>query len=315
MEKLCSIILYLIASTVIFAEADNNLSVCDYGQFKLPGMKQCHAWLRCSDLKDFKFSESLGAGSTKVVRKAYWNGQEVAVSQLYITDYEDDFHHGLEMLQKFSLNPHVVQLVGYCRSSHIIITEYHKLGNATTILSLLDQKYGSQNIIVRLKLCLNYAQVLDFLHTNQCGTRVMCDSNDLEKLLSQMLITDDFKLILSDLDALPLVEEHPQGKIKCGSRELHGDFVAPEQKWPFSGPFRDAAMPGYDEKTDIWKAGDVFKYFVSSINMDQDWVQYRLFNLIKSCKNKDPRSRPTATYIVSVLEKILAELSLLKTEL
>lgn len=143
----------------------------------------------------------------------------------------------------------------------------------------------------------------------------MCDSNDLEKLLSQLLVTDDIRLVLNDMDALPSVDKNTGSKIKCGGRELLGDFIAPEQKWPYSGPFKDAAMPGYDEKTDIWKAADVFKFLISDIDSNYDWVRYRLFNLFRSCKDPDPNLRPTSKYLVSVLEKILAEVSLAKTEL
>ena len=308
-------VLILAIASIAFCTGGSRFSECTVGQFKLPGMDKCHDLLKCSDINDIKFGERIGLGSTKVVFVGSWKGHNVAVSKLLDKNLTADFNHGLEMLQKFNPNQYVVQLVGFCEMSHVTITEYHQLGNATAILSVINKRFGNENIAVRLKFCLNYARILELLHDGPGGTRVMCDSNDLEKLLSQMLITDDLKLIINDLDALPLVDKNSGLKVKCGERQILGEFVAPEQKWPYSGPFRAAAMPGYDEKTDIWKAGDVFKYLISDVDMSHDWVHYRLFNLIKNCKLPDPNLRPTAGYIVSVLEKILAELSLMKTEL
>lgn len=310
----CLVFFSLLANTLVLARAGNS-NGCGSRQFKLSGMEQCHNWLNCSDLKNLKFGRRIDAGSTKLVHAASWNGLNIVVLRLHNNNYKSDFDHGLEMLEKYNPSKFVVQLIGTCRKASMFASEYYELGNATNILSVINKRYGHQNIVVRLKLCLNYAQLLEFLHDGPAGTRVMCDSNDLGKLLSQLLITDDVELVLNDLDALPLVDKDAGTKIKCGSRELFGDFVAPEQKWPFSGAFKDAAMPGYDEKTDIWKAAEVFKYLVSDIDVKFEWVRYRLFNLIKSCKNPDPNLRPTAKYLVTVLEKILAEVHSVKTEL
>ncbi|KAK3923722.1 Protein O-mannose kinase [Frankliniella fusca] len=288
---------------------------CGVGQFQIPGLNKCHDYLNCSDLNNIKLGKRIGIGSTKIVHLAEWNGVNVALSQLVNKNFTADFHHGLEMLEKYNPSRYVVKLIGFCKKAHVLLTEYHKLGNATSILSLIDKEFGKNNVIVRLKLCLNYAHILQLLHDGPAGTRVMCDSNDLPKLLSQMLITNDYDLVLNDLDALPIVDKNSGIKVICGSKELFGDFVAPEQRWPFGGSFKLAAMPSYDEKTDIWKAADVFKYFISNIDASYDWVQYRLFNLFKSCKSLDPNLRPSARYLVSVLEKIVAEVSLLKTEL
>ncbi|KAJ1521361.1 hypothetical protein ONE63_003037 [Megalurothrips usitatus] len=309
------LLVFNFAVTITVSAGTSSLRDCPVGQFKLNGMNECRELLKCSDLKNLKVGKRIGVGSTKVVHVASWNGLNVAVSQVNNDKFTADFEHGLEMLHKYSSSQYVVQLIGFCKIKRIIVTEYHELGNATSILSIIEKRYGSQNIAVRLKMCLNYARILELLHDGPGGTRVMCDSNDLEKLLSQLLVTDDIRLVLNDMDALPSVDKNTGSKIKCGGRELLGDFIAPEQKWPYSGPFKDAAMPGYDEKTDIWKAADVFKFLISDIDSNYDWVRYRLFNLFRSCKDPDPNLRPTSKYLVSVLEKILAEVSLAKTEL
>ena len=130
----------------------------------------------------------------------------------------------------------------------------------------------------------------------------MCDSNDLEKTLSQFLITDDFHLVLADVDALPLVDKAARILIKCGHRQLFGTFVAPEQLWPFQDvEFQDEKMLEYDEKTDIWKIPDVVYHLLgNSVTADQ--LKFRLFNILKQCKSRKPNERPSVSEIVSLFE-------------
>jgi len=277
-------------------------------------MDSCQPWLTCGDLKNFKIDRLIGVGAVKAVYLSFWNGKPVALSRLNNPEYKEDFDHGISMLKALNPSPLIVQLVGYCERENVIFTEYHKLGNATNIGALLAGRDGWEGVAQRLGLCINYAEILEFLHDGPIGTRVLCDSNDLMKLLSQFLLDEGFSLVLNDVDALPEVKKEGDKKIKCGHKQLDGDFVAPEQKWPYPGPFKDEAMPGYDEKTDIWKAADVCGHFFADDKSGLDWVHFRLFNLHSQCKSTDPSSRPSAKYLLSVYEKILAEL-LVKMEL
>ena len=52
---------------------------------------------------------------------------------------------------------------------------------------------------------------------------MLCDAATVEKQLSQFLISDSYRLVLNDVDALPLAI--PGRGIKCGHRELAGPFV------------------------------------------------------------------------------------------
>lgn len=99
----------------------------------------------------------------------------------------------------------------------------------------------------------------------------MCDAREgPSKLLSQYLVDDEYRLLLNDLDATPLVRPNttvttnhtpvpgvpqPPTVAKCGHQQFGAlDFVAPEQLWPQpSIPFDDHLMPGYTEKVDIWR--------------------------------------------------------------
>lgn len=238
---------------------------------------------------------------------AEWKTFTVVLSVLSSLKYKDDFSHNLNMLKSFSPHDNVVQLLGYCNFS--ILTEYHELGNA------LNTEYHLQNslkihdsINVRLQLCSNYASILNFLHNSPAGVRVMCDSNTLEKTLSQFLLTEEFKLVVNDLDATPSIYT-PGNGIHCGKRELSGKFIAPEQVWPFpEKEFNIDEMPLYDEKTDIYKVPDVCNWFLGDSPV-ADIIKYKLFHIHQSCKNFDPSKRPSADIILKTYEKILNDLS------
>jgi len=136
----------------------------------------------------------------------------------------------------------------------------------------------------------------------------MCDSNDLNKTLSQYLVTDDLRLVVNDLDALPkVVTGNEDVLVKCGARQLFGDFVAPEQLWPYPDEaFDDDKMSGYDEKTDIWKIPSVLIHLLGRTSKANQ-MKFRLFKLFKRCKNVDPSLRPAIAEIKSTFDQVWEE--------
>lgn len=279
---------------------------CERQEFYMPSLETCHPWLACSDIDDVEVKELVGLGAVKAVYHATWKGLHVAYSILNNPAFRSDFEHGLYMLKMYNQNPNVVQLIGFCESKGILLTEFHRNGNGSNLKILLENNFTS-DFQLRLKLCLNYALLLEFLHHGPGGTRVMCDSNDLEKLLSQLLITENMNIILNDLDALPEVNKELGLAVKCGTKELKGNFVAPEQRWKFKKPYIHEEMPGYDEKSDIWKVPSVCDHFIGS-GPGSEIVKYRLFYIHKNCKRINPAERPTATQLVAQYIKVMHEL-------
>lgn len=85
----------------------------------------------------------------------------------------------------------------------------------------------------------------------------MCDLNDIIKILLQYLIINDFYFVVNDFDVLLEVKVDEGELIKCGYRELYGDFVVFEQLWFYLCFFDDEEMFFYDEKIDIWRIFNV----------------------------------------------------------
>ncbi|KAG5265493.1 hypothetical protein AALO_G00243100 [Alosa alosa] len=279
---------------------------CPPRHFKLGTMRDCEPWLQCPEVQnDIRRLKMVGQGAVKKVYLSEWKGQKVAMCVLSSETYRADFLHGLSMLRSLQ-SARVVQLVGSCEGDGVFVTEYHPLG---TPLGLDDAlaipRYRSSDAWqTRLRLALDYVAFLSFLHASPVGTRVMCDSNDLSKTLSQFLLTADFRLVANDLDALPEVTPRGHG-VKCGPRQLTGDFVAPEQLWPHGDekPFSDDLMPGYDEKTDIWKIPEVTGFLLGHVT-GSDVIHFHLFQIHADCKKSDPKQRPTAREVLSVYRTV-----------
>ncbi|XP_057393109.1 protein O-mannose kinase isoform X2 [Balaenoptera acutorostrata] len=247
------------------------------------------------------------ARKTSEVFLSEWKERKVALSRLTRLEVRDDFLHGLRMLKSLQ-SEHVVTLLGYCEDDNSILTEYHPLGPLSSLEATLNlSKYRSTNTWQhRLQLALGYVAIIDFLHRSPLGTLVMCDSSDLPKTLSQYLLTANFSIVLNDLDALPLVNRSTGALVKCGHRELRGDFVAPEQLWPYGEdvPFHDDLMPAYDEKIDIWKIPDVSSFLLGHVE-GSDMVRFHLFDIHKACKSQTPAERPTAQDVLDTYQKVL----------
>uniref|UniRef100_A0A8C6S9U5 Protein O-mannose kinase n=1 Tax=Neogobius melanostomus TaxID=47308 RepID=A0A8C6S9U5_9GOBI len=285
---------------------------CRPGQFKMPTMKNCTPWLQCTQINhDVHKLKQIGQGAVKKVYLAEWRSQKVALSLLTALEYREDFLHGLSMLQALQSSK-VVQLVGFCLKDHALVTEYHPFGSLLNLDQLLSQEHYLKHNTwqVRLRLAMDYVSILHYLHTSPAGCRVMCDSNSLEKTLSQFLLTNDLHLVVNDLDALPQVDKYHGVLVKCGHRELIGDFVAPEQLWPFAKDgksFSDNLMPGYDERTDIWKIPEVTQFLMGRVS-GGDLVHFHLFQIHEECKKKDPTLRPTAQQVLNVYKSVYSNM-------
>ena len=159
---------------------------------------------------------------------------------------------------------------------------------------------------MRTQVALDYVSMLSYFHNSPLGIRVMCDSNDLIKTMQQYVVTENMHLVAVDLDALPEVKNDI--KVKCGHRQLFGDFVAPEQLWPYKyGPYENTQMPGYTDKADVWKVPNVVDFILGK-SSEVIWLKTKLFKVLSSCKNLEPSLRPNIFNVKNQMEKIVKDL-------
>ena len=279
----------------------------------------CHKLLTCEDRPSLDVKHLLPGGYVKELFLAQWNSAVVIYSTPRHPHTKDDFLHGIRMLHGLQGSSYVARLVGSCSDpdSPFLVTQFYKHGSVEKLEELVTalELKPNEELDLRLNLAEDYISILEYLHSSPLGVCVMCDSNDLMKTMSQYVITDDLRLALLDVDALPVVDHAKNATIKCGSREIYGDFVAPEQLWPYpEKEFVDSLMPGYDEKTDIWKVPDVLQYLVGGSNAAYR-LKLHLFETFRRCKEDDPARRPEARYIKDVFMRAVVHERRIKLEL
>ncbi|XP_062577446.1 protein O-mannose kinase-like [Saccostrea cucullata] len=301
----------------IWSVVDNRTKckpVCGHGYFGLYGMEACHPWLDCDELKSINGSEKIPLstpGSVKQVRISKWEGYDVVVKKL--RDYHigrrahTEYKHGLQILKDFSNHSEVLQLVGFCDS--VMVTEFHALADANNLEKHLMVYKDFDNVSTRFQLCLDFLYIMTLLHSGQGGkVYAHCDGNAVSILLWQFLLTDDFRLVISDVDALvdlEILNGVTQKKVcPVESRNYSVPFNAPEQHWPYKEePFNISRMPPYDEKIDIWKIPDVCKSFLHYMPLKIKILPH-LRDINNRCKSKDPQTRPKASEVLAVYRDV-----------
>lgn len=169
---------------------------------------------------------------------------------------------------------------------------------------------------IRLQLCIDYAQIIAFLHGEN---RFMCDANNLAKLASQYLLTDDFRLVVGDVDHL---QKAGQPCPSWFAKDL--DFVAPETDkvskmqckffW-FTKKACAANLKELQFKSDIWKIPDVCMLYLSEdpktgevMDENSERVVRHLKSVHTKCKRLDPMRRPDAMEVLSSYLMVQKEL-------
>lgn len=159
------------------------------------------------------------------------------------------------------------------------------------------------NVHIRFQLSVDYLRVLDYLHNSPIGVRVMCDSPYLEKLLDQYLITDDFHLVVNDVDGLEEVTEEG-GCHRTPNVSLSSQLAIERQGWPSeSEPFEFQLRPVFDEKIDIWKIPWVVEKLLSDVK-GSGFANRQLSEIMGKCHATDPQQRPTAKEVLQELMRV-----------
>ena len=175
----------------------------------------------------------------------------------------------------------------------------YKHGSARYLDRLLQRPMHSQynNIQTRFELSVDYVKIMDYLHNSPIGVRVMCDRGTLHKLLSQYLITDDFRMVVNDVDRLLEVTDdggcdtRPNMSIPL-QREI--ERQAGQNK---SEPLQFNLRPAYDEKIDIWKLPWIVERLLGDVK-GSSFVKSQLCEIMERCHAIEPQQRPTANEIL-----------------
>ncbi|XP_034330104.2 protein O-mannose kinase isoform X2 [Magallana gigas] len=294
----------------IWSVVDNKTKckpVCDHGYFGLYGMKTCHQWLNCTDIKSIKGFEKIKTDTIGYVKKVWiskWDGYEVVVKKIRQNlngpTSHDEFHSGVQFLQDFSNHPDVLQIVGHCNET--LVTELHAMADATNLEKHLRHNKEFDNVFVRFQLCIDFVRIMTTLHSGHGGkVFAHCDAGNVNIMLQQYLLTDDFRLVISDVDSLLGFEirDGVSQKRMCpfkSDRNYSQPFNAPEQY--FNHKLK--TFP-YDEKIDIWKIPNICDRLLYRNSIKREVLPH-LTALHKRCESSDPKGRPTALEVLKIYE-------------
>lgn len=292
--------LSLFNETQIGCTADCHVG-CPEGTYRLPGMIECKPRLNCDQIRNLTKGRNLiGGGGVKRIYTADLQGSSVVIARVK----RFKFNQYLDSMVELQQTGIVAQLIGMCEEPAWpeVVLQYHSLGSLLTVSQLPDV------LTLRWRIIMSYLDVVEKLHNRvPRSPRVLCDASRTEITLSQFLLTDDFRVVLNDVDEL--IAAGNDGKVRCncniirGGSEYTGEngetggcLVPPEQKQCGTNIF-------YTEKIDIWKIPDITRAIIGDSEEAMD-VWEELHRLHQECKNANPNLRPPIEYVVDKYKQL-----------
>ena len=270
---------------------------CSPGTFSLANWITCQSLLNCGEIQhESVIGELLYTLDHWNYYRADWKGYEVlyaTFSSVAPTTVDYD------VVQLFPPSQYFLYPIGLCREKNVVLFAVNStlLKPGSEYEALLKIHSECDNCMTRFHLARSYVHILTQLHATN---NVLCNSVTSKHLLTQFLVSDNFDFILATLDNLP---QDVNRSIICQQRELTGDFVAPEQRWPYGRMkiFNPNEQPKYDRMSDIWKVPNVVRSLLTASCTDVS--NYLHFIHIK-CKNMSPHKRPSALEILQEYEHV-----------
>lgn len=300
---------------------------CPPGQFQL-GKSRCFNRLDCHEIAQQVVPEEkiLATGIGKQIRTAQWYysfDSTVSLKVAYVETRPSRqaspriakrVKRGALNLLDLQDSKHAQTVIGYCfepeKNNTLLISEFCGNGNLAGFVA--SDEYASWGACERLGLATSLVEAFDYLHNSPIGTRINCDMNRLHRALTQFLVTDDFRVVLNDVDDIP------QSGSQCTwSRFVDEDsnlssFLAPEQRSRLNADTTAAAS--HTEKIDIWKIPDMVMHVL--LKSCSGEVRERITQILVSirpvlneCKLETPENRPSAGQVLEVLRQTMASCS------
>jgi len=264
---------------------------CPLGMFRLSGMDTCQSWLDCDRINaEVKVYQELQFSMERYSHLAKWGRHLLTYSAPTLGTSPTQEKETLTLLQELSGTKFVAQLVGYCLATGVILTEYHRHVTATHVNEVLTRA-GRYSLVDRLSLCVNFAELLSLLHS-QSPPLVLCPSSS-ETILSQLILTDDYHLLLWDTSTLVALDKTGNTTELCAGLPGEEDFIID--------------MSGYNKAVDIWRAPTICSVFLGQVEGSKS-VKNLLQPMHRKCRNRDPRLRPSARDLLKYYKEVLKDI-------
>ena len=287
-----------------FVSLHGKCSQCEQGTFSLLHWTSCTKYLTCDDLMaDIRPTALLWQTDQWKYVLANWNSFRVVYAQKNegISESTDDIDAIWNSALELAPHQNLLYPVGSCVDTNTIVYGVTEEIYPLTQLDFLLEKNRCNNWMVRFKLAMDYVRLLHYLHLHPSGPYTLCNSHSLDTLLSQFSVSEHLELLLANFDNLPSGHQ----PVVCSRKQLRGNFIAPEQSWPYSHykMFNADQQPGYFHTSDIWKVPDVTKSLLGNSKESAEILNY-LVIIHRKCKSTDYMWRPSAKEILTEYETI-----------
>ena len=269
---------------------------CPSGKFSLASWIACQMLLDCNAVEHETTQKEL---LYSLVHWRFYNADWQGYQIVYATfNALSKTSVNYDAIWLFSPSPEFLYPIGSCKERGVVLFAFNstfvEVGN--NFEAEFKRRPQCDSCKVRFHLAVSYVKILVSLHATNT---VLCNSWTLQLLLSQFLISNDFRLVLSTLDNLP---QDKGGHVLCHKRELTEYLVAPEQRWPYLSVklFNLDEQPKYGTMSDIWKVPDIAASFLSPCTRVLDY----LYSIHIKCKEMNPKARPTANEVLKEYEQI-----------
>jgi len=273
-------------------------------ELSLSGDIQTHKEI---DPAEIEFEELLAEGSSGKVYKGKWKGLEVALKK-----FEDDMlsFSMIEFRREVAImsilkHPNLVLFYGACtktKSSLIIITKFIKKGS---LRNLLMDKSFEIPFNFKLKICIEIAQGMAFLHSKDIIHR------DLKSL--NVLVDEENSMKITDFGTSRIVERATLMTSAIGTVSWMAPEILNNEK--------------YSEKADVYSFGIIIWEILSrKIPFEElpSWnipvavtkgerptitkeMNPELVKIMKICWHQKPSKRPSFVEILQELNKLQAQ--------
>eukprot|EP01130_Rhizamoeba_saxonica_P005192 TRINITY_DN2079_c0_g1_i1.p1 TRINITY_DN2079_c0_g1~~TRINITY_DN2079_c0_g1_i1.p1 ORF type:complete len:629 (-),score=115.50 TRINITY_DN2079_c0_g1_i1:72-1925(-) len=250
----------------------------------------------------------IGKGYFGQVRKAKWNGIDVAVKNLYRDSEAEKVKFDKEIQLLSSLrHPNIVSLIGWSISqgteesgSILMITEYLSGGTLHWLLRH-SADYLSNNPSLRHRMIMDITKAMRYLHGREILHRDLNSKN--------VLITEHYECKLSDFGLSRTYDENSPmtsnvGFLICMAPEVYKgeDYTYKADVYSF-GILIYFILTGQDPQQDMEPLQ--FAYKISNENyrpsIPSEIVKPQHRSLIETCWSSNPDERPTFHRIYEIL--------------
>jgi len=214
-------------------------------RFSIPIYKPRGDYGGCKEISENLYIQNtqkeIAHGTVKNIYIGRWGlyKERVAVLKLRDNKYNGDFSSGISRLRKLQGHPNVVDIVavcpfwdgfvpypkggegggdyeriynqitndGYAEFFNHLIVKFYENGDLDKIDSMLESKKYSNNWKQRLKIAIDYARLVTFLHnTGPEKNPFFKPLIQKDRKINQFLVDSDLRLRLNDAEAMPIIE-------------------------------------------------------------------------------------------------------------